>query len=165
MDKKNFLKGNDYFMFGACVIVFSVFMMVASQSIKMKEAANVPQAVIVFIGIMGLCMIIDSFMKYRKGTDESLKVSMGDLFNGIALPGALLLAAAMLSKPLGLYISSYLLVIAIMVFQRYVEAGKYDFSPKRIVFLLVFAFGTSVCMYLIFNFAFGLPTPKGVFGF
>lgn len=163
--RKSFFKSNDYFFLGISVVALSVFLFAAACRIKIDEASAVPKIVIAFMGAMGLCMIFESIVKYRKGLDISLKVTAGDLFGGIILPGSLLVATCLLLEVLGFYISAFLLVISVFILQSRISNGRNDFSLRRIIFVALFALGTSLFMYLIFRILFGLQTPKGIFGF
>lgn len=164
MEKRKFLKGNDYFIFSVSGMVFCIGMLLSLRGVKW-DGAMAPTFVLAFMLLLCVLMFIDGIRKDRKGIDTAADFSLQDFFQGVILPGGTLLIACLLFQTLGFYVVTFLLVIVLLVMQDRITNGKYDFSLKRMLFCVVFALGETGFMYVMFKLLIHLPTPKGIFGF
>ena len=164
--KQSLLKGNADFIFGIVIIVFAVTgFIITVTTISDSGSALMPKLLFAFIGVMGLGISYTSIKDRLKGLEDATKVSGSEIAGGILLPGGFLLGAYILINFLGFYVAEGLLVVALMFLQDKVTNGKINMNPKRLIFVAVFAVCAMIVMYVIFNMIFGLPTPKGIFGF
>ncbi len=166
MNKKNLFKGNSDFFFGLVVIIFGIIgCYLTKTTIKMHSSRQMPMLLFGFIAAMGLGMSTSSVINRAKSKEDQTTVDWKDLLLGIVLPGSLLIITWILIRWLGYYVSTFLLIVALMILQEKTADGKFDFSLKNIFVILGFALVITIIMYLIFHFIFGLPTPKGILGF
>ena len=163
--KNNLIKGNSDFLLGVIVIVFSGIVYWLSCGISMAESAMLPKILAVFMALMGLGMSVKAITDRAKNGKDDVHVYGADILNGILVPGAFLLAAYGLINFLGFFVAEFLLVVGLMFLQDKVTNGKINWSPKRLIKVFVYAVLVIVAMYIIFHIIFGLPTPKGIFGF
>lgn len=164
MEKKSFLKGNDYFIFGVVTAVVSILLLISLKDVK-HDAAILPEATLIFMLVMSGLMMIDSIIKYMRKVDTSLKVSFAEMAGGVLVPGMILIAASLVIEYLGYYIMTFLLVMAIFMLQSKITNSRLVADPKKILLWLIFSVATTVFMYFIFGMMFRLPTPRGIFGF
>lgn len=166
MKKKDLFKGNSDFFFGLVVIIFGIIgLYITKNTIRMSSSRQMPMLLFGFIALMGLGMSISSIINRAKNKEDQTKVDWKDLLVGIILPGTILILTWVLIRWLGYYVSTFLLIIVLMILQTKTADGKIDFSSKKVIITLGFALAVTIVMYLIFHFIFSLPTPKGVFGF
>lgn len=164
MEKRKFLKGNDYFVFSVSGMVFCTGMLVSLRGVKW-DGAMAPAFVLGFMLLLCVMMFIDGIRKDRKGIDTAADFSLKDFFQGVLLPGGTLLIACMLFHTLGFYVVTFLLVIVLLVMQDRITNGTFNLSPKRMLFCVLFALGETGFMYVMFKLLIHLPTPRGIFGF
>lgn len=166
MKKKDLFKGNSDFFFGLVVIIFGIIgLYITKNTIRMSSSRQMPMLLFGFIALMGLGMSISSIINRTRNKEDQTKVDWKDLLVGIILPGALLVLTWVLIRWLGYYVSTFLLIIVLMILQAKTADGKIEFTSKKVIITLGFALAVTIVMYLIFHFIFSLPTPKGVFGF
>ena len=163
--KNNLIKGNSDFLLGIIIIVFSGVVYWLASGIPLAESAMLPKVLAVFMALMGLGTSIKSLVTRAKTGGDDLHVYWADILNGILIPGAFLLAAYGLINFLGFFVAEFVLVVALMFLQDKVTNGKLNLSAKRLITVFIYAVLVIVVMYLIFHLIFGLPTPKGIFGF
>ena len=164
--KKNLFKGNSDFFFGLVVIIFGIIgCYIAKNTIRMSSSRQMPMLLFGFIALMGLGMSISSVVNRAKEKEDQTKVDGKDLVIGILIPGAILILTWVLIRWLGYYVSTFLLIIVLMILQAKTADGKIEFTLKKVLVTVGFAIAVTIVMYLIFHYVFSLPTPKGIFGF
>lgn len=160
-----FLKETDDYKFSIGAILIFAVLLFNLRNTKWSGAAA-PVVVIIFLIIMAICIVVNSYIKFCKANEEGVtRVKSSEIIEGVLLPGGILLVSSFFLKPLGFYVVEFFVVIAMFALQDRVTKGKIDVSFKRIKFVALFALITVVTMFLIFDLLFGLPTPKGIFGF
>ena len=164
--KRNLLKNNADFFFGAVIVIFgAVGCYLTRTTIKLASARQMPMILFAFTAVMGLGISISSVVNRARDKEDQVKVSVRELIVGIGIPGAVLILSWVLIRWLGFYVSVFLLILALMVLQAIVTDGKLDLSFRKIALTVLFAVLVTAVMYGIFHFIFGLPTPEGLFGF
>ena len=81
------------------------------------------------------------------------------------LPGAYLIVMAVLVKPLGLYVVSFLTVLGICLLEDYIGKRFKSITLKHILSVVLVSLLFTGVMYLMFHIVLKLPTPVGILGF
>jgi hypothetical protein len=157
-------KKNDYCFIGIGSVVLAGILLYALKDTKF-DAAMVPRLICGMMMFLGVVMIVDSYLKYKKNQGTSMDLVLKDFTVGIILPGIIVLMAAFMLRLLGFYISAFIVIVAIFYLQDVLAGKTFKISVGRVFYYFLFACGVSVFMFVMFNVLLGLPTPPGIFEF
>jgi asparagine N-glycosylation enzyme membrane subunit Stt3 len=164
MDNKTVFKKNYDLIFGLIVVLSSIALLLETKGMN-EQVALFPVGSLVFILFMGVGIAGKSIYDALKGKARATKITSSEVLAGVIAPGGILLIASLLIEFAGFYVVTFAFIIALMFLQDKVSKGKFDFTLKRIVVIIVFSAVVSIVMYIIFNILLRLATPKGIFGF
>lgn len=158
------MKKNQDIYAGLGIIAFSVFMY--TQTAKLSKMQSVyPKALLIAMAIAGVCIIISAVVKQKKTGVTFKKINLQFLKNETLLPGAYLIVMALLVKPLGLYLVSFLTVLGICLLEDYIGKRFKSITLKHILTVVLVSLLFTGVMYLMFHIVLKLPTPVGILGF
>jgi hypothetical protein len=136
-------------------------------------AAIFPRLLLALIGFFGLLLLIQDLLAGIKESAASTgetreskyisKTAVGDFVRQILMPASILIISVALLKYMGFYAVSAFAIIAIMLYQDWIDRVK----PNIPIFLkhVIFSVCVITGLYILFNLILSLPTPRGVFGF
>ncbi|WP_035722873.1 tripartite tricarboxylate transporter TctB family protein [Gracilibacillus boraciitolerans] len=155
------------YIFGAVLILFSIFAYKETLNIEEHDAALFPTIIVVAIGITGILLIIDEFIRkkvaHNKGGEDyqnNTTLTFKMFVTKIAIPGLLMIGAYFLITIVGYYITSFLLIIVIYTYHTYLS-DKSKITLKHFGKSLLFSGVAVGVMYVLFTILIGLPTPSG----
>ena len=158
------MKKNQDIYAGLGIIAFSLLML--TQASKLSEMQSIyPKILLIGMAIAGACVAISSVIKQKKTGVVYKKITLQFIKNTVLIPGAFLLVCALLVKPLGLYVTVFLLIIGICLIEDYLGKRIKDLTPKHILEVIAVSLVFTVLLYLLFHLVLKLPTPTGIFGF
>ncbi|MCM3712476.1 tripartite tricarboxylate transporter TctB family protein [Alkalihalobacillus oceani] len=149
---------------GILVIMISGLFLTQTQKLP-EEVAMYPKAILYLMMISGVCIILRAFHSMKKNGKSYHRLSMKEFLLESGIPGAVLLALCLFLNVLGFYITSFFIVVAVIMVQEYIIQGRFHFRRKFIVKSFVFAGCAIVFMFICFATLLSLPTPVGIFGF
>lgn len=140
------------------LLAFSGYMIVESLSMPIRSEyapgpGMFPLGLGILLAVLSLALLWDGINPRKKDKASKLQNRRGLIASGLLMLG--LVAYALLIRPLGYVITTFLLVLYLMGFV----------ARDKVKTTVLTAVGVTLLLFLIFDVALGVHLPKGPFGF